>query len=47
VFDDVVHFPPLPPDASDLSLVVPIVTLARGPGDPQAIDGPWIVPLGI
>jgi hypothetical protein len=47
VFDDVVHFPPLPPDASGLRLVVPLVTLATDTGNPQAIDGPWIAPLGI
>jgi hypothetical protein len=47
VFDDVVHFPGLPTDASDLRLVVQQVTLSRAPGDLAVIEGPWIVPLGV
>ncbi len=47
VFDDVVHFPRLPADASDLRLVVPQVTLGRHTGDAVVIEGPWIVPLGL
>jgi len=47
VFDDVVHFPRLPTDASDFRLVVPRVTLARPTGDTVVIEGPWIVPLGL
>jgi hypothetical protein len=47
VFDDVVHFPPLPPDASGLRLVVPRVTLARDANNPVVIEGPWIVSLGL
>lgn len=45
VFDDVVHFPRLPADASNLRLDVPYVTLERHTGDPVVIEGPWIVPL--